>query len=70
VQNDTLTEGAHNMKNTILIVALFAMIALSHTLAYQDEVQEEETMLSMAGPCIECNGGLGCMTDSECEGVE
>ena len=58
------------MKNILLIVALFSLVALSHTMAYQDEVQEEDTMLAMDDPCPEYNDGIGCLTDSECEGVE
>jgi hypothetical protein len=57
------------MKKTLL--ALFVLIALSHTMACNDEIQqeEEETMLAY-DPIPWANDGLGCITDSECEGVE
>lgn len=54
------------MKTTLFV--LFCLIALAHTMAYQDE-KEEETMLAY-DPVPWANDGLGCITDSECEGVE
>lgn len=57
------------MKNALYVIALFALIAFAHTMAYQDEQQEEETMLAY-DPIPWANGGLGCITDSECEGVK
>lgn len=52
-------------KYIIYLVILFILIALSHTMSYEDEKAAES-----ADPCPTCNGGLGCLTDSECEGIE
>ena len=59
------------MKNVISIVALIGMFAMTGVIATKDEItQEEETMLAYVDPMPMANGGLGCITDSECEGVE
>jgi hypothetical protein len=56
------------MKKTLFI--LFCLIALSHTMACQDDIQQEEETMLAYDPIPLANGGLGCITDSECEGVE
>ena len=52
-------------KNHIYLAIVFALIALAHTLSYEDEQTAENFDPS---PCM--NNGLGCITDSECEGIE
>lgn len=59
------------MKNVIGIVALVGIFVMTGIISDKDEItQEEEAMLAYVDPMPMANGGLGCITDSECEGVE
>lgn len=50
------------MKPLHALLALMAVIALAQTVAYSDEFTDD--------PVPEAHGGMGCITDSECEGIE
>lgn len=49
-------------KNHIYLIIVFVLVALVHTLSYDDEQSTD--------PMPYAHGGLGCITDSECESVE
>ena len=52
-------------KYLFYIFIIAAIIAIVHTMSYEEELAAESF-----DPSPYMNDGLGCITDSECEGVE